>query len=74
MLRTIFGIGLFALAGLFLLKLLFGIVFLGLGLFGLLFGLALKVLLIGGGLYLVVRVFSPDTARRLRDKFSSPRY
>lgn len=70
MIRTIFMIGLFALLGLFALNLVFGI--LG-GLFLLMGGLlkfAVKVLLIGGLIYLVIRIVSPDTARRLREKWS----
>ncbi len=70
MLRTIFMIGLFAVAGLFLLKLLFGVIFLGFGLFGWLFGFALKALIVGALIYLVIRIFSPETARKLREKFS----
>ncbi len=69
MLRTIFMIGLIALAGLFLLKVAFGI--LG-GLFGLFFwllGMALPVLLLGLLVYAVIRIFAPDTAKDLRDKF-----
>jgi len=69
MLRTIFMIGLIAFAGLFVLKLFFGI--LG-GLFGLVFaliGMAIPVLIIGGLIYLVLRVFAPDTAKGLHDKF-----
>ena len=70
MLRTIFMIGLFAIGGLFLLKLFFGI-------FGVFFALLLVVIrfaimaaLIGAVIYLVVRVVSPDTARRLRERWS----
>ncbi|HSA54156.1 MAG TPA: hypothetical protein VLE53_00565 [Gemmatimonadaceae bacterium] len=70
MLRTIIMIGLFAIGGLFLLKLVFGI-------FGVFFGLLLVVLrlaimaaLIGAVVYLVIRVLSPDTARRLRERWS----
>ena len=73
MLRTIFTIGLFALIGLFLLKLAFGI-------FGVLFvvllgllGVALKVAIVGFVIYLLIRIFSPDTARRLRQKWSGSR-
>lgn len=72
MFRTIFMIGIFALLGLFALKLVFGIlpVF-----FALLIGLlmwAAKVAVIGLVIYLLIRVFSPDTARRLREKWSGP--
>lgn len=72
MLRTIFTIGVFAILGLFLLKVLFGIlpVF-----FSLLFGLlwwAARIAVVGFLIYLVIRIVSPDTARRLREKWSGP--
>ncbi|MBL8997892.1 MAG: hypothetical protein KJZ74_09675 [Gemmatimonadales bacterium] len=69
MLRTIFMIGLIAFAGLFVLKLFFGI--LG-GVFGILFlllRLAIPIAIVGGLIYLVLRVFAPDTAKDLRSKF-----
>jgi uncharacterized membrane protein len=69
MLRTVFMIGLIAFAGLFLLKLFFGI--LG-GLFGILFallGMAIPVLILGLIVYFVLKIFAPDTAKDLRDKF-----
>ena len=69
MLRTIFMIGLIAFAGLFVLKLFFGI--LG-GVFGILFlllRLAIPIAIMGGLIYLVLRVFAPDTAKDLRGKF-----
>ncbi len=70
MLRTIFMIGLFAIGGLFLLKLFFGVfgVFFVL-LVGLL-GLAVKIAIVGAILYLVLRVVSPDSARRVRERWS----
>jgi hypothetical protein len=70
MLRTIFMIGLFAIGGLFLLKLFFGVfgVFFGL-LWGLLW-IAVRIALIGGLIYLVLRLVSPETARRLRERWS----
>lgn len=74
MLRTIFMIGLFALGGLFLLKLVFGLFAVGFGLFGWLFAVAVKVAIVGGLIYLVIRIFSPDTARRLREKWSGSGY
>jgi predicted lipid-binding transport protein (Tim44 family) len=73
MLRTIFTIGLFALIGLFLLKLAFGIFGV---LFAILIGLlfvALKIAVVGFVIYLLIRIFSPDTARRLRQKWSGSR-
>jgi uncharacterized membrane protein len=69
MLRTIFMIGLIAFAGLFVLKIFFGI--LG-GLFGVIFallGLAIPIALVGLLVYVVLRIFSPGTAKDLRDKF-----
>jgi hypothetical protein len=70
MLRTIFAVGLMAILGLIALKFIFGI-------FGFLFAvlfflllLALKIAVIGFVLYLVIRVLSPDTARRIRQKWS----
>lgn len=70
MLRTIFMIGLFALAGLFVLRLAFG-------LFGFLFAmlltllvLAVKIALVGLVIYLLIRIFSPATARKLRERWS----
>ena len=70
MIRTVFMIGLFALLGFFLLGTVFSI-------FGALIGvamwlllLAVKVLIVGAIIYLVIRLVSPDTARRLRSRFS----
>ena len=48
MLRTIFMIGLFAIGGLFVLKIAFGLFGFALGLFGVLLALAIKVVIIGG--------------------------
>ena len=72
MLRTIFMIGIFAILGLVALRFVFGILptiiglFIGVALF------ALKIAAIGFLIYLVIRVVSPDTARRLREKRSGP--
>ena len=66
MLRTVFTIGLFAVLGLFALRLVFGILP---WLFGMLFGLvgfAIKILIIGLIIYAVIRIFSPDTAKKMR--------
>jgi hypothetical protein len=70
MLRTVFMIGLFALLGLFALKLAFG-------LFTFLFAILLKlawwalvITVIGVIIYFVIRIVSPDTASRLRSKWS----
>jgi ABC-type Na+ efflux pump permease subunit len=72
MLRTIFMIGLFALLGLFALKLAFG-------LFGFLFVILWKLLIwavyiaiVGLIVYFLIRIVSPDTAHRLRSRWSGP--
>jgi hypothetical protein len=72
MLRTIFMVGLFAVLGLVALRFVFGILP---TVIGLLIGLALwaiKIAAIGLLIYLLIRIFSPDTARRLRQKWSGP--
>ncbi len=70
MLRTIFAVGLMAILGLVALKFIFGIFgFLFVVLFGL-FWIAVKIALVGFLVYLVIRVLSPDTARRIRQKWS----
>jgi membrane protein implicated in regulation of membrane protease activity len=70
MLRTIFAVGLMAILGLIALKFIFGIFgFLVAILFGLFF-IALKIALIGFVVYLVIRILSPETARRIRQKWS----
>jgi len=70
MLRTIFMIGVVAIGGLFLLKIAFGI----LGVFFvIMIGLlkaAMFVALVGAVLYLVIRIVSPGTAQRLRERWS----
>lgn len=70
MLKTIFTVGIMALLGLVALKIVFGVLPLMVGLLIFVVGLAVKVALVGGALYLVLRVASPDTARRLKAKFS----
>jgi len=72
MLRTIFSIGLFAVLGLIALKFIFGIFGLAVGLFiGLLF-IALKIAFVLAVIYFIIRIVSPDTARRLRERWSGP--
>jgi hypothetical protein len=73
MLRAIFMIGLFAMLGLFAVGMVFKL-FGGLvGLTVFIVGLAIKVVIVGGLLYFGIRVLSPDTAARLREKFSGTR-
>jgi hypothetical protein len=72
MLRTIFMIGLFAILGLIALRVVFGILPAVIGLFISIALFAIKIAAIGFVIYLLIRVFSPDTARRLREKWSGP--
>jgi hypothetical protein len=70
MLKTVFMIGLFAIGALFLLKLAFGILgFFFVFLLGVL-RFAIFAAIVGAVIYLVIRVVSPDTARRLRERWS----
>ncbi len=70
MLRTIFSIGLFAVLGLFALKFIFGIFGVALTLFLWLFFAAIKIAIVGLVIYFIIRIVSPDTAARLRQKWS----
>jgi hypothetical protein len=70
MLRTIFTIGLFAVLGLLALKLVFGIFGPLIGLFLFLLVLAIKIAFVGLLIYFVLRLVSPGTAQRLRDRWS----
>jgi hypothetical protein len=67
MLRTIFAIGLFAVLGLFALKLVFGIFGVLFVLLGGLLGFAIKIAIIGLIIYIIIRIFSPATARKMRN-------
>jgi hypothetical protein len=72
MLRTIFSIGLFAVLGLIVLKFLFGILGFAVSLFMVLLVLAIKIALVLLVVYFIIRIVSPDTARRLRERWSGP--
>ncbi len=65
MLRTLLTIGLVAFVGLFALKVVFGLLGPLVGLLMLLLGFAIKVALIGGVAYVVLRVVSPSTVERI---------
>jgi hypothetical protein len=73
MFRTIFSVGILAILGLFALKFVFGIFGWLVALLLWLFFIALKIALVGAVIYLIIRVVSPDTARRLREKFNGSR-
>jgi hypothetical protein len=68
MIRTVFGLGAAVLIGLVALKFLAAIVG---GLVFFLIGLAVKVLIIGAIVYVVLSIFSPDTLRRWRESWSA---
>lgn len=66
MLRTIFFLGIALIVGGIVLGLVFGIaVFV--------FAIAIKVLVVGGIAYLIIRLISPDTAAMLRSQFQRKR-
>ncbi len=65
MLRTLFTVGLIALAGLVALKLVFGLLGPLVSLLFWLLGAAIKVLLIGAVVYFILRVVSPATAEKV---------
>jgi hypothetical protein len=73
MLRAIFMIGLFALLGMFAIGMVFKLFGGIIGLTFFLAALALKVVIVGGLLYFGIRVLSPGTAARLREKFAGTR-
>ena len=73
MLRAIFMIGLFAMLGLFAVSIVFNLLGSVLGATFWIVGVALKVLVVGGVLYLGIRLVAPSTAARLRDRFSGTR-
>ena len=70
MFRTIFSIGLFAVIGLILLKILFGVFGVAVGLFLWLLGKAVMIAIVALVVYFIIRIVSPSTAARLREKFS----
>jgi hypothetical protein len=63
-------IGLFAILGIFALKLVFGILPALVGMLVYFVMMALKIALFVGLVYFIIRVVSPDTARRLRSRWS----
>lgn len=67
MLRTIFAIGLFAVLGLFALRVVFGVFGVVFGLFAGLLFFAIKIAVIGLIIYAVIRIVSPGTAQKMRN-------
>jgi len=73
MLRTILMTGIMVMLGIFALGFVFRIFGGLIALTFVLLGFAVKALIVGGVAYLVIRVVSPNTARRLRDRWSGTR-
>ena len=71
MLRTIFAVGVLAILGLIALKFVFGIFGWLVALMFWLLWLAIKIAIVGALIYLVIRIVSPETARRLRERWNS---
>jgi hypothetical protein len=69
MLRTIFGIGVIALLGLFALKVFFGLFGVMFALFFVLLGWALRIAIVGAVIYFALKLFMPETARSIEEKF-----
>lgn len=70
MLRTIFMTGVLVTLGVFALGSVFRIFGGLIGLTFMLLGFAIKALIVGGIVYLVIRIVSPDTARSLRNRWA----
>jgi hypothetical protein len=69
MIRSLFGFALFAVVTVFLLKVVFGLFGLVLGLLGAVLWLAF----VGFMIYLVLKVFAPETAARVREMIAGER-
>jgi hypothetical protein len=74
MLRTILVVGALALLGLVALKLVFGLMGPLVALLFWLLGLALKVAVLGLVGYVVIRIVSPSTAQRLKERWGARAY
>ena len=71
MFRTIFAVGLLAVLGLIALKFVFGIFGWLIALMFWLLWIAIKIAIVGALIYLIIRIVSPETARRLRERWNS---
>ena len=68
MLRTLFTIGFIALVGLFVLKIVFGLLGPLVSLLLWILGVALQFALVALVVYFLLRIFSPRSAQKLRDE------
>jgi hypothetical protein len=71
MFRTIFAVGVLAILGLIALKFVFGIFGWLVALMFWLLWIAIKIAIVGAIIYLIIRIVSPETARRLRERWNS---
>lgn len=69
MFRTVLALGICAVLGVVALKLVFGVLGPLVAIFLWILSLALRVALVGVVIYLILRVVSPETARRMRARF-----
>lgn len=69
MFRSILMLGVVAIAGVFAFKVLLGT---AVGLLAFLIGFAIKALIVGLVLYFIIAVFSPETMRRWKERWSRP--
>ncbi|NUO63452.1 MAG: hypothetical protein HOQ11_10170 [Gemmatimonadaceae bacterium] len=69
MFRSILMLGVFAIVGVFAFKVILGT---AVGLLFFLISFAIKALIVGLVLYFIVSIFSPDTMRRWKERWSRP--
>jgi hypothetical protein len=69
MFRSFLTLGVVALVGIVAFKLILGT---AVGLLFFLIGFAIKALIVGAVLYFIIALFSPDTMRRWKERWSRP--
>ncbi|MFL5563041.1 MAG: hypothetical protein ACJ79K_16330 [Gemmatimonadaceae bacterium] len=69
MFRSVLTLGVVALVGVVAFKLILGT---AVGLLFFLIGFAIKALIVGAVLYFIIALFSPDTMRRWKERWSRP--
>jgi len=69
MFRSVLTLGVVALVGVVAFKLILGT---AVGLLFFLIGFAIKALVVGAVLYFIIALFSPDTMRRWKERWSRP--
>ena len=69
MLRPVAALAVIAVVGLVAVRVAFGVTA---GILGFLVGLAIKLAIVCGLIYLGIRIVSPDTARKMKEHFVGP--